>query len=82
MAITILKSEMQNSGTYSNVSGIWMPGILIPTILDYIQHPKTGLVWFSNGRFVSGCRMVPYSNVKIFTSLDPFGIKNFLMTGY
>ncbi len=28
----------------------------------YSHHPKTRLILFSNGRFVSGCRMVRYSN--------------------
>ena len=28
----------------------------------YSNHPNTGLVWYSNGRFVSGCQMVRYLN--------------------
>ena len=28
----------------------------------YSNHLNTGLVWYSNGRFVSGCQMVRYSN--------------------
>ena len=29
---------------------------------EYSKHLNTGLVWYSNGKFVSGCQTVPYSN--------------------
>ena len=29
---------------------------------EYSNHLNTGLVWYSNGRFVSGCQMVWYLN--------------------
>ena len=35
----------------------------------YSNHLKTGLVWYSNGRFVSGCQMVRYSNGGLKTGL-------------
>ena len=35
----------------------------------YRNHLKTGLVWYSNGRFVSGCQMVRYSNGGLKTGL-------------
>ena len=31
--------------------------------IKYNKHLNTGLVWYSNGRFVSGCQTVRYSNV-------------------
>ena len=33
------------------------------------NHLKTGLVWYSNGRFVNGCQMVWYSNGGLKTGL-------------
>ena len=35
----------------------------------YSNHLNTGLVWYSNGRFVSGCQMVRYSNGGLKTGL-------------
>ena len=29
---------------------------------EYSKHLNTRLVWYSNGKFVSGCQTVPYSN--------------------
>ena len=43
------------SGTYS--------------IRTYSNHLNTGQVWCSNGRFVSGCQMVQYSNDGLKTGL-------------
>ena len=37
--------------------------------LYFRYHLKTGLVWYSNGRFVSGCQMVGYSNGGLKTRL-------------
>ena len=33
------------------------------------NHLNTGLVWYLNGRFVSGCQMVRYSNGGLKTRL-------------
>ena len=33
-------------------------------------HLNTELVWYSNGRFVSGCQMVRYSNGGLKTGLQ------------
>ena len=38
-------------------------------IAIYSNHLKTGLVWYSNGRFVSGCQMVQYLNGGLKTML-------------
>ena len=35
----------------------------------YTNHLKTGLVWYSNGGFVSGCQMIWYSNSGLKTGL-------------
>ena len=35
----------------------------------YSNHLKTGQVWYSNGRCVSGCQMVRYSNGGLKTGL-------------
>ena len=35
-----------------------IPNIWIPNILKYSNHLNTKLVWYSNSRFVSGCKMV------------------------
>ena len=43
--------------------------ISIPTIFGYSNHLKTRLVWYSNGRFVSGCQMVWYLNGSLKTGL-------------
>ena len=32
------------------------------SLLKYSEHLKTRQVWFLNGRKLSGCRMVEYSN--------------------
>ena len=36
---------------------------------QYSNHLKSGLVWYSNGRFVSGCQLVLYSNGGLKTGL-------------
>ena len=38
-------------------------------VLMYSNHLNIGLVWYSNGRFVSGSQMVRYSNVGLKTRL-------------
>ena len=35
----------------------------------YSNHLKTGLEWYSNGRFVFGCQMVGYTNGGMKTGL-------------
>ena len=35
----------------------------------YSNHVNNGLVWYSNGRFVSGCQMVRYLNGGLKTGL-------------
>ena len=45
---------------------------MFSTILDkllYSDHLNTGLVWYSNGIFVSGCQMPQYLNVGLKTGL-------------
>ena len=58
-----------------DISGSWRPSFQIPTstctspYFLYSYHLNTGLVWYSNGRFVSGCQMVRYSNGGLKTGL-------------
>ena len=40
------------------------------SVVQYSNHLNTGLVWYSNGRFVSGCQMVWYSSVVLKTGLE------------
>ena len=55
---------------YSHVSDFYQQLSPLPRTLticikwgyEYSSHLNTGLVWYSNGRFVAGCRMVRYSN--------------------
>ena len=44
-------------------------GMLIQRGFSYSNHLNTKLVWYSNGRFVSGCEMVRYSNGGLKTGL-------------
>ena len=37
--------------------------------INYSNHLNTGLVWYSKGRFVSGCQMVWYLNGGLKTRL-------------
>ena len=39
----------------SNTGNIHIP-------IEYSNHLNTGLAWYSNGRFVSGCQMAWYLN--------------------
>ena len=39
------------------------------TNINYSNHLNSGLVWYSNGRCVSGCQMVWYSNGGLKTGL-------------
>ena len=51
---------------YLNDGLVWSlawHAFVIQIASEYSKHPKTGLVQFSNGPFVSGCRMVRFSNV-------------------
>ena len=41
----------------------------ILTLFVYSNHLNNGLVWYSNGRFVSGCQMVRYSSGGLKTGL-------------
>ena len=39
------------------------------SVVQYSNHLNTGLVWYSNGRFVSGCQKVLYLNGGLKTGL-------------
>ena len=43
----------------------------------YSNHLNTGLVWYSNGRFMSGCQMVWYLNGGLKNGLKEACIKYF-----
>ena len=53
-------------------------GVLDPTLTEhYSNHWNTGLVWYVNGRFVSGCQMIRNSNGGLKTGLiKPVMVQN------
>ena len=57
-------------GTGKNwLTTLWSPFHQTFHEANYSNHLNTGPIWYSNGRFVSGCQMVWYSNVGLKTGL-------------